>query len=324
MPSTGAIPHHDHDHSHGHDHGAHSHGHGHVHAPASFGRAFAIGITLNVAYVVGEIVYGLFAHSLALLADAGHNAGDVLGLAAAWLASSLGRRRPTARFTYGLRSSSILAALVNAVTLLVVTGGIAAEAIRRLFEPAPTAGRIVLVVAAIGIAVNGATALLFMSGRKSDLNLRAAFAHMATDALVAFGVVITGLLILWTGWTPLDPIASLIVCAIIVAGTWSLLRDSLGFAMNAVPPGIDHQEVERFLLTQPGVTAIHDLHIWGMSTTETALTAHLVRPGAQPDDALLHDICESLRVRHGIGHATIQVEQGDDAHPCALVSPETV
>ena len=322
MPSPGANHHHDHANDHGHGHAAH--GHGHVHAPASFGRAFAIGITLNVAYVAGEVVYGLVAHSLALLADAGHNAGDVLGLAAAWLAASLGQRRPTARFTYGLRGSSILAALLNAVILLVVTGGIAAEAIRRLFEPAPTAGRIVLVVAAIGIAVNGATALLFMSGRKSDLNLRAAFAHMATDALVAAGVVVAGLLILLTGWTPLDPIASLVVCAVIVAGTWSLLRDSLAFALDAVPPGIDHREVERFLLAQPGVTAIHDLHIWGMSTTETALTAHLVRPGAEPDDALLHGICEALRHRHGIGHATIQVEQGDEAHPCALVSPETV
>ncbi len=307
---------------HAHDH--HGHRHGHAHVPARFGRAFAIGISLNLLYVGGETLYGVLAHSLALLADAGHNLGDVLSLAAAWLATRLSRTRPSARFTYGLRASSILAALANAVTLLLVTGAIAAGAIARLIAPGPVAGGVVIVVAAIGIAVNGTTALLFMGGRASDLNIRAAFTHMATDALVAFGVVVAGLLILWTGRASIDPIASLLICAIIVAGTWSLLRDSLGFAMSAVPPGIDRDAVERFLASLPGVAAVHDLHIWGMSTTETALTAHLVRPGASPDDALLHGAAETLRRQHGIAHATIQIEQGDHAHPCALLSPETV
>ncbi len=306
--------------AHAHDH----HGHGHGHGPASFGRAFAIGIALNLAYVAGEIVYGVIAHSLALLADAGHNIGDVLALAAAWLAARLARVRPSARFTYGLRGCSILASVANAVTLLIVTGGIAAEAIRRLFEPAHVAGPTIMLVAAVGIAVNGATALLFMSGRRSDLNLRAAFAHMATDALVAAGVVVAGGLILLTGQSWIDPVSSLLISAVIVAATWSLLRDSLGFALGAVPPGIDRHAVERYLAGLPGVCAVHDLHIWGMSTTETALTAHLVRPGAPLDDALLHRAADALRHHHGIGHATLQVEQGDEAHPCALEPPEIV
>ena len=302
---------------------AHDHSH-HHHVPSALGGAFAIGIALNLCFVVVETVFGLLAHSVALLADAGHNGGDVLALAAAWLAQLLSRVRPTARFTYGLRASSILAALVNAVTLLLVTGAIAAEAVGRLFSPSPVAGVTVIAVAGVGIAVNGATALLFVNGREADLNRRAAFAHMTTDALVATGVLVAGLLILWTGLRVIDPLASLIVCVVIVAGTWSLLRDSVGFAMDAVPPGIDREAVERFLAALPGVAAIHDLHIWGMSTTETALTAHLVRPGAAPDDALLHDAAKTLRLRHGIAHATIQVEQGDEAHPCALISPETV
>ena len=303
---------------------SHQHTHSHGHAPASFGRAFAIGITLNLVYVAAEIGYGLLAQSLALLADAGHNLGDVLALALAWLAARLSRVRPSSRFTYGLRGSSILASVANAVTLLIITGGIAAEAIRRLFEPAPVAGPVVMVVAAVGVVVNGATALLFIGGRRSDLNLRAAFAHMATDAIVALGVVVAGALILWTGQSWIDPVSSLIISAVIVVGTWSLLRDSLGFALDAVPPGIDRTAVEHYLAGLPGVCAVHDLHIWGMSTTETALTAHLVRPGAPLDDALLHRAAETLRHDHGIGHATIQVEQGDEAHPCALESPEIV
>ena len=304
---------------HSHDHGHH---HGHSHAPVGFGGAFAIGIALNASFVAAEILTGTLAHSLALLADAGHNAGDVLALAAAWLASHLTRVRPTARFTYGLRASTILAALANAVILLLVTGAIAAEALGRLFHPVPVASLTVIVVASVGIAINGLTALLFMRKRASDLNARAAFAHMATDALVAAGVVVAGLLTLWTGRAAIDPIASLVVCIVIVAGTWSLLRDSVGMALDAVPPGIDRDEVERFLASLPGVAAIHDLHIWGMSTTETALTAHLVLPHVGPDDALLHDAAETLRLRHGIAHATIQVERG--SHRCALLSPETV
>ncbi|MBE7210394.1 MAG: cation transporter [Gluconacetobacter diazotrophicus] len=308
---------HDHDH-HDHDHGAP----GHAHAPASFGRAFAIGIGLNGAFVIAEAVYGLLAHSLSLLADAGHNLGDVLGLAAAWLAAVLGRRRPSARFTYGLRRSSILAALGNAVVLILVTGGIAAEAIRRLLHPEPAAGLTILVVSAVGIAVNGATALLFMSGRKDDLNLRGAFLHMAGDALVAFGVVVAGALILLTGLPWLDPVASLLVSVAVLVGTWGLLRDSTGYALDAVPPNVDPDAVAAYLRSLPGVSELHDLHIWGMSTTETALTAHLVRPDAALDDALLRDARTTLRDRFRIAHATLQLEAG--TLPCPFRPAEVV
>ncbi len=298
-----------------HDH-PHDHHHGHAHAPASFGRAFAIGITLNLAYVAGEAIWGVLAHALALLADAGHNLGDVLGLACAWLASALGRRRPSGRFTYGLRRTSILSALGNAIILLVVTGGIAWEAIRRLLQPEPVAPGAMMVVAAIGILVNGGTALLFLSGRRGDLNLRGAFLHMAFDALTAAAVVAAGAAIWWTHWRWIDPLISLAVAAVIVAGTWSLLRGSLDLALDAVPAGIDRGAVERFLRALPGVTDLHDLHIWGMSTTETALTAHLIRPGCPIDDGLLQRAAADLRHRYGIGHATFQIEHGGDGR-CA-------
>lgn len=308
------MPPHSHDE---HDHHHHGLG-GHSHAPANFGKAFAIGIALNIAYVVGEAFYGVAAHSLALLADAGHNLGDVLGLGGAWLASVLSRRLPSGRFTYGLRRSSILAALGNAVILLVVTGGIAWEGVRRLIHPEPSGGLAITVVAAIGIAVNGVTALLFMAGRKDDLNVRGAFLHMASDALVALGVVVAGLVILWTGWLWLDPAVSLVVSVVILVGTWGLLRDATGFALDAVPPGIDQGKVASFLRNLPGVAEVHDLHIWGMSTTETALTAHLVRPDAALDDDLLHDACEELHEHFGISHATLQVENGRGRQPCEL------
>jgi cobalt-zinc-cadmium efflux system protein len=314
-----------HDPHHGHDHAGHAHGIGsHAHAPADFGRAFAVGIALNLAYVLGEAFYGVAAHSLALLADAGHNLGDVLGLACAWLAAVLGRRRPSGRFTYGLRGSSILAALANAVLLLVVTGGIAWEAVRRLADPPPTGGGVVMVVAAIGVVVNGATAWLFMAGRKHDLNVRGAYLHMASDAWVSLGVVVAGAVIAFTGWLWLDPVASLAISAVIVAGTWSLLRDSVTLALDAVPPGVDEEKVAAFLRELPGVSGIHDLHIWGMSTTETALTVHLVRPDAALDDDLLCHACDALRTRFGIGHATLQVEDGRGAHPCSLQPSEVV
>ncbi|MDQ2734695.1 MAG: cation diffusion facilitator family transporter [Pseudomonadota bacterium] len=323
---------HDHDHEHAdadaqHDHDPEGHAHGiggHQHAPANFGKAFAIGIALNLAYVLGEAFYGVASHSLALLADAGHNLGDVLGLAGAWLASVLSRRPPSGRFTYGLRGSSILAALGNAVILLVVTGGIAWEGIRRLMHPEPTVGYTIMAVAAVGILVNGVTAYLFMAGRKDDLNIKGAFLHMASDALVALGVVIAGAVILWTGWLWLDPAISLMISAVIVVGTWSLLRDSVSLSLDAVPPGLDKDEVEAFLRGLPGVTEIHDLHIWGMSTTETALTAHLVRPAAAVDDDLLRHACDELKKRFKIGHATFQVEDGRGAHPCVLKPDEVV
>ena len=317
--------HHEAGHAHVHAH-AHAHGHGgdHVHAPASFGAAFAIGIALNLAYVAGEAVYGVLAGSLALLADAGHNLGDVRGLGAAWLAAGLGRRKPGGRYTYGLRRSSILSALFNAILLLVVTGGIAAEAIRRLVEPVPVSGFVVMIVAAIGIAVNGVTAWLFMSGARDDLNLRGAFLHMASDALTAAAMVVAGLLIAFTGWQRIDPAISLMVAVVIVAGTWSLLRRSVELALDAVPPGIDPAAVERTLRALPGVSDLHDLHIWGMSTTETALTAHLVRPGLPPDDALLRSAAATLERLYGIGHATFQVETGEDGEMCRLAPAQVV
>jgi cobalt-zinc-cadmium efflux system protein len=315
--------HHDHDHrghthgGHHHDHGHSHHGHGHHHhAPTDFGRAFAIGIALNGAYVACEAVYGVFANSLALLADAGHNAGDVVSLALAWLAAWLSGRAPSRRYTYGLRSSSILAALANAVLLALITGAIAWEAVLRLMHPEPAAGATMMIVAAIGIAVNGATALMFMAGRDSDLNVRSAFQHMASDALVAFGVVVTGAFVLATHWLWLDPVISLVISAVIVWGTWSLLREALALALAGVPAGIDQGGVHAYLSALPGVIEVHDLHIWGMSTTETALTAHLVRPGAAIDDALISEVCVELKRRFAIQHATLQVEGGE--HVCDL------
>jgi cobalt-zinc-cadmium efflux system protein len=311
--------HHDHshlDHDHGGEHHHHHHGHGHSHAPADFGRAFAIGIALNGAYVVAEAGYGFFANSLALLADAGHNAGDVVSLGLAWLAAWLSKRAPSSRYTYGLRSSSILAALANAVLLALVTGAIAWEAVLRLMHPQPAAGVTMIAVAAVGIGVNGVTALMFASGRDRDLNVRSAFQHMASDALVALGVVVTGGAILYTHWLWLDPAISLVISAVIVWGTWSLLREALALALAAVPAGVDKGGVADYLAGLPGVTDVHDLHIWGMSTTETALTAHLVRPGAPLDDLLLSEACIELKRRFSIHHATLQVECGEA--PCEL------
>ena len=272
---------------------------GHGHAPASFGRAFVLGVALNLGFVIVEAIFGISSHSVALLADAGHNASDVLGLAVAWVASELIKRAPTARFTYGLRGSSILAALFNAVFLLVIVGAISWEAIRRLGSPEPVAGKTVMIVAAVGIVVNGVTAWMFAGGQ-SDINLRAAFVHMASDALVAAGVVVAGLVILLTGWLWLDPVVSLAVNAVIVVGTWGLLRDSLDMAMAAAPSAIDPAEVRAFLADRPGVESVHDLHIWPMSTTEVALTRHLVMPDGHPGDAFLHQLAEDLAKRFRI------------------------
>ena len=311
---------HEHDHSkaHGHAHG-HSHGlgHHHHHAPVDFGPRFAIGAALNIGFVVIEAVYGLFGHSLALLADAGHNLGDVLALLVAWGAASLAKRAPSARYTYGLGSTSMLAALFNAVVLLVITGGVAAEAIRRLLDPEPVGGGVIMAVAAAGIAVNGITAWMFASGRKGDLNVRGAFQHMLSDAVVSAGVVVAGGLVLLTGWVRIDPLTSLIVSALIVWGTWGLLKDSIDMVLDAVPPGIDPKAVRAWLSERPGVVDLHDLHIWPMSTTETALTVHLVMPGGHPGDGALMEVCHGLRERFRIGHATVQVEIDSDT-PCAL------
>ncbi len=316
---------HDHDHA-GHDLAGHDNdhhgGHGHVHAPANFGNAFAIGIALNAGFVVLEVVYGLLSNSVALLADAGHNMSDVLGLGVAWSAAVLSKRAPTQRFTYGLGGTSILAALFNAAFLLVIIGGLSWEAIGRFWDPQPVAGKTVMIVAAVGILINGVCAWLFASGRKGDLNIRGAFTHMAADALVSVGVVIAGLVILLTSWLWLDPAVSLIINAIIIWGTWGLLRDSVTMSLNAVPSGLESQKVGAFLSAATGVQEIHDLHIWSMSTTESALTAHLVMPGGHPGDSFLVDLCEQVKERFGIGHATLQVET--DPHTACPLEPDQV
>lgn len=298
---------------------AHDHDH---HCPSSYNRAFAIGVALNIAFVVIEAAGGFWSHSMALLADAGHNLSDVLGLLLAWAAAYLSTVGPNERRTYGLRRTSILAALANAVILLVATGGIAWEAVRRLGHPAPVEGATMMAVAAVGVLVNGITAVLFLSGRHHDLNLRGAFLHMAADAGVSLGVVISGALVLWQGWSWVDPVASLLIVAAILIGTTGLLKDSINLALDAVPKGIDPVRVREYLRQLPGIADVHDLHIWGMSTTETALTVHLVKPDGLIDDAFLADVEHVLHERFGIMHPTIQLEQGDKDHPCALMPGE--
>ena len=311
--------HHDHDHAHGHHHGHH----GHSHAPKDFGRAFAIGTALNLGFVVVEAAAGLFTHSLALLADAGHNLSDVLGLLMAWGAVVLAKRAPSARRTYGLRKGTILASLANAALLLVAVGAIAWEAVRRFAAPEPIETGPVMIVAAVGIAINTATALMFMKGSKEDLNVRGAFLHMAADAAVSAGVVVAALAMSVTNWLWLDPVVSLVIVAVIVLGTWGLLRDSLDLALDATPRGIDPGKVRDWLVARPGVSEVHDLHIWAMSTTETAMTAHVVRPLDADHDQFLHDACVGLASKFNIGHVTIQVETGHGAHACRL-APEGV
>jgi cobalt-zinc-cadmium efflux system protein len=284
--------------------------HDHSHGVPSHNRAFVVGVGLNLGFVLLEAGFGLWANSLALLADAGHNLSDVFGLLLAWGASYLAARPPTARRTYGLRRSSILAALLNAALLLIAVGGIAWEAVLRFGHPEPVAGGAVVAVALAGVVVNSATALLFFRGREHDLNVRGAFLHMAADALVSVGVVAAGLVIRFTGWAWVDPATSLAVVAVIAVGTWGLFRESLDLALDAVPEGIDPAAVEAYLAGLPGVAAVHHLHVWAMSTTEVALTAHLVKPDGQLDDALLSRAAEELRERFGIAHATLQLEQG--------------
>ena len=303
-----------------HEHPHHEHHH-HHHAPRDYGLAFAVGIGLNFAFVVVEAVYGVLAHSMALLADAGHNLSDVFVLALVWGASTLARRGPSARFTYGLRSSSILVALLNAALLLMVTGGIAWEAINRLATPSPVAGATVIWVALVGIAINGSSAMLFMRERH-DVNIRGAFLHLTADAAVSLGVVVAGIGILYTGWLWLDPLAGLVIAAVIVWSTWGLLRDSVALALAAVPGHIDPAMVRAYLSKLAGVTEVHDLHIWAMSTTETALTVHLVIPGGHPGDAFTAEVCKELRAHYHVHHSTIQIETG--AHPCELAPDHVV
>lgn len=309
---------HDH-HGHGqHGHGHHGHGlEGHAHSPADFGRAFALGIVLNIAFVVAEAAYGLAANSMALLADAGHNLSDVLGLVVAWAAAALARRAPSQRFTFGLRGASILSALFNAIALLVAVGAIAWESVLRLQAPEPVAGPTVMVVATVGIVINGMTAWLFASGRHGDLNIRGAFLHMAADALISAGVVLSAALAMATGWLWIDPVASLAIVAAIVWGTWSLLRDSLALTLGGVPAAIDASAVRDLIAARPGVAGLHDLHIWATSTTQTALSVHVVMPGGHPGDAFLAGLAEELRSRHAIAHATVQIETDGTACPLA-------
>ncbi len=316
-----------HAHSHGHDEvDGHDHGHSHQHhVPlAGHGRAFAVGVALNLGFVAIEAVYGVLANSMALLADAGHNLSDVLALMLAWGASILAQRQPSQRFTYGLRSTSILAALINAMTLMVVVGGIAWQAILRIIDPVAVVGTTVIWVAAAGIVVNTATALMFMRNEKNDLNVRGAFLHMAGDALVSLGVVLAGVAMLYTGWTWLDPAVSLVIALVIVAGTWGLLRDSVGLALQAVPPRIEPREVNDYLASLGGVTEVHDLHIWGMSTTDVALTAHLIMPAGHPGDLFIRNVCAALQERFHVGHATLQFETGDPRYPCPLAPDHIV
>ena len=313
-----------HDHHMGH-HPQHGHAsHGHHHGPAPAERGFALGVSLNAGFVVLEVAAGLIGGSMALLADAGHNLSDVLGLVLAWVAVRLARRLPSGRRTYGWHRGTILAALGNAMLLLVAVGAIALESVQRLLDPSPVATGLMLWVAAAGIVVNGGTALLFARGRAADINRRGAYLHMLADAAVSAGVVAGALMIQATGWAWIDPVLGLGIAGVILAGTWGLLRESIDLAMDAVPANIDPEAVSAWLLQQPGVAEVHDLHIWAISTTETALTAHLVRPGAAMDDGFLTGLSGGLRSRFGIGHATLQVEAGDPAHPCALAPAEVV
>ncbi|WP_156435055.1 cation diffusion facilitator family transporter [Bradyrhizobium lablabi] len=308
-----------HGHSHAHDH---SHGHaGHSHAPDNFGAAFAIGATLNTAFVVAELIFGYAANSLALISDAVHNLSDVIALLLAWGAAWLSQKQPTQRHTYGYRRASILAALFNAGLLLVAVGGIVVEAVNRFYSPAPVAGMTVILVAALGVAINGFTALLFMRGRHGDLNIRGAYLHMVGDAGVSLGVVVAAGIIMLTGWLWLDPAISLVIAAVVFWSGWGLARDSVNLALDGVPRGIKLVEVRDYLAGLEGVSEVHDLHVWAMSTNETALTAHLVRPGGT-DDAFLHRVCEELSHRFNIHHPTLQIETAAEA--CRLAPAERV
>jgi cobalt-zinc-cadmium efflux system protein len=306
-----------HQHLHAHAHGhSHNRGHGHAGPTAVFGAAFAVAAALNLTLVVVQAIYGVLAHSMALLADAGHNAGDVLALLLAWATHALSRRRPTERYTYGFGSTSIMAALMNATVLLVVTGAIAWSAVQRLFAPAPVAGFTVMAVAVFGILVNGAAAAILPRGHSHDLNIYGAFLHLVADAAVSAGVVAAGLVIVLTGWLWVDPVVSLVISGVIVWSTWGVLRDAAKMSLQSVPPQIDPGAVRDYLRALPAVAEVHDLHIWPMSTTETALTCHLVMPAGYPEPDFLDDVYAGLQERFRIVHPTIQIERGD--RPCKL------
>jgi cobalt-zinc-cadmium efflux system protein len=320
-----AHEHHDHDdhdlraHDTGHAHGSAGHDHHHHGDPSTQGRAFGIAIALNLGFVGVEAVYAVIAHSTALMADAGHNLSDVLGLLLAWGAHVLARKLPDQRFTYGLRGTSILAAVANAALLFVACGAIGWEAVQRLGSPPEVAGMTVSVVAAIGILVNGFSAWLFLRNSKTDLNVRGAYLHMAADAAISLGVAVGGVLMLWTQWYWLDAVLSLVIVSVIAVGSWGLLRDSIRLALAAVPAHVDAVAIDAYLRAFPGVQGIHDLHIWGLSTRETALTVHLVMPAGHPGDVALQALSHGLLERFAINHSTVQVDLGGGCHPCALV-----
>src|SRR4051812_22870050 len=282
---------------------------GHAHHHHDFSRAFAVGIAINVAIVGIELVFGILANSMALISDAGHNMSDVLGLVVGWAGAVMAKRSPSPRFTYGLKKASILAALINALLLLIAVGAIAAEAVRRLLHPAPAEAQTMIWVAAAAIVINGLTALLFARGRAHDINVRAAFQHMAADAAVSAAVVFAGLIILWTGQQWVDPVMSLAVAAVILWGSIGLIRESVGMSLMGVPQGIELDEVEAELGRLGGVETVHDLHVWPLSTTETALTAHLVAPDVASTDDLLCAARTMLHDRFGIEHCTLQIER---------------
>lgn len=298
--------------------------HQHSHQPDDYNRAFALAVGLNVVFVAVEASYGVWANSLALIADAGHNLSDVLGLLIAWGANLLAKRKPSPRRTYGLRRVTILASLLSALLLFTALGAMAWEAINRLPAATPVPGLTIIIVAGIGVVINTLSALLFVAGHEHDLNLKGAFLHMAADAAVSLGVVLAGLVMLFTNWPWLDPVLSLVISVAIFAGTWGLLRDSVNLAVDAVPRGIVPEEVETYLLSLPGVAACHDLHIWGMSTTEAALTAHLMMPAGASNDAFLHQTAHGLRERFGIDHPTLQIERGDAEQLCDLAPSQSV
>jgi cobalt-zinc-cadmium efflux system protein len=328
--------HHDHEHDHDHDHDrahdhqhagqarapgdahghSHAHGHAHVISPDGVSLRMGIAVALNLVFVVVEGGFGFMSNSVALIADAGHNLSDVLGLVCAWGALLLGRRPPGAKFTYGLGRSSVLAALANAVLLLLACGAIAWEAVSRLGSPPEVAGRTVMIVAAIGIALNGISAWMLHAGSHGDLNRRSAYIHMLGDAVVSAGVVLSGLLIIWTGWSLIDPLVSLVIVAVILVSTWRLLRDSLTLSLDGVPASVNSSAVLSYLADQRGVTDVHDLHIWALSTTSVALTAHLVVPDRGAEDALLTSLTPDLKRRFQIQHATLQIERDRCEHGC--------
>ena len=312
---------HDHKHDHGHAHGGHGH---HHHVPKNFDAAFAIGAFLNLAFVGAELTYGYMAKSLALVADAVHNFADVVGLLLAWGAAWLSRRAPTDERTFGYRRASILAALLNACLLFLAVGGIIIEAVQRFAHPAPIQTQMMIWVAAVGIAINFGTAMLFWKGQKHDLNLRAAFIHMIGDAAISAGVVVAGLIIMYRGWVWMDPAISLVVSVIVLAGCWGLAREALHLSLDGVPKHINRRSVLVYLHELPGVTGVHDLHIWAMSTTEVALTVHLMRPGMPTDDVFLHKVAHDLQETYQIGHVTVQIEAGNAREACKLAPSEVV